>query len=86
MIVNTKHKPMFFLDEFNFYLSLAEIYCRKIVKTHSMQMLLDSIDFDDLFESAVFEDEWLVSTVYKFRFVEAVDGDCKSKDLLFEIL
>ncbi len=35
-IVNTAHKPMFFLDEFNFYLSLAEIYCRKIAKTHSI--------------------------------------------------
>ncbi len=49
-------------------------------------MMFDNIDFDDLFESAVFEDEWLVPTAYKFKFAEAVDGDCESKDLLFEVL
>ncbi len=85
-IVNARHKPMFFLDEFNFYSSLANIYFRKVAKLTDMLNVIDSIDFDDLFESTVFEDEWLIPTAYKFRFVEAVDGDCESKDLLFEVL
>lgn len=62
------------------------MYFRKIAKSTDMLNVIDSIDFDDLFKSAVFEDEWLVPTTYKFRFIEAVDGDCESKDLLFDIL
>ena len=85
-IVNTRRKPMFFLDEFNFYSSLADIYFRKIVKSTDMTNVIDSIDFDDVFESAIFEDEWLVPTTYKFNFIEAVDGDCENKDLIFDIL
>lgn len=77
---------MFFLDEFNFYSSLADIYFRKIAESTDMLNVIDSIDFDDVFESAGFEDEWLVPTSYKFKFVEAVDGDCENKDLLFEVL
>lgn len=85
-IVNSRHKPMFFLDEFNFYSSLANIYFRRIAKSTDMLNGIDSIDFDDVFESAMFEDEWLVPTTYKFKFIEAVDGDCENKDLLFEVL
>lgn len=85
-LINVKHKPLFFLDEFNFYSSLADIYFRKIIKSTDMQNVIDSIDFDDVFESAMFEDEWLVPTSYRFKFVEAIDGDCENKDLLFEIL
>ena len=43
--------------------------------------VIDSIDFDNLFESAIFEDEWLVPTTYKFKFIEAVDGDCEKQRL-----
>lgn len=85
-IVNARHKPMFFLDEFNFYSSLADIYFREIANSTDMLNVIDSIDFDDVFESAMFEDEWLVPTTCKFKFLEAVDGDCENKDLLFEIL
>lgn len=85
-LVNTKRRPMFFLDEFNFYSSLAEMYFRKIIRSANMQEVIDGIDFYDLFEAAIFEDEWLVPTACKFKFVEAVNGGCKNKDLVFEIL